>query len=316
MASSDLPSSSGRRPPFNVARAYTKLTDIIAQRKGDKPLVVLLGECHSVPEYILLNMLLLRHVQERYERVAFGYETPYNQLEKMLRIVLPQEVAPLVADMDVDGAMVLTLAQITFDSNAWQFDMCRDRGIKTIFNDAASDPSTETLSMDNAEVRRTARQLNITSDYIDVHEPEGMRIRNHTMVSRAMAYMAQHDVRVFVQQCGAAHIFADQPDGSGVYEDGLHALFTAQGCDVVTASVEINYDRRPDVIMGTIGWVLVQEEDDKGQMDLVMDVARSMSMPLGSVQEIMDRQRTAMRTMVQTTIPAHMTRLEKRFRPA
>lgn len=303
--------SSSRRAPFDVAQAYDRLVDAIARRKSEKPLVVLFGECHDVPEYTLLNMLLLQHVRARYERVAFGYEGPGDLVERMLRPVLPEQVASQVAALDTDGVHAMIIAQMILHNDAWLFDLCQTQRVSTIFNDAAIDYDTQILKMD-AEVRHMAGKLGVTDERIGVFSNAGFRIRNRIMADRALAYIARNDTQVFVQQCGAAHAFFNRGINGQYFEDGLYALFKAAGCDVVTACLDLDEGCHADVTLGGASTL----DADKAPIGAIESLASAMGLPpLMTIEQMRERHAAAYKDMMENKIPAQVAMLRGGLAP-
>jgi hypothetical protein len=61
---------------------------------------------------------------------------------------------------------------------------------------------------------------------------EGVRLRNHTIVERAMAHMQETDAAIYIQDCGKAHLFGERNKGC-LYEHSLGALFAEYCVDVL-----------------------------------------------------------------------------------
>lgn len=284
-----------RRPAFDVPHALHEFRTRFHHSKKDeagKPPVVFVGGFHKVPEYILVLMGVLMDLKQRGLSVGAGFEAPVNALSMVLQSRgLPEPMAERLSAGDRDGRLTMALLRLPHKMRANVFELCLRAQINGRFNDVAvMNPAAgyDFLKEDPHNLKVAERLEIDLKEGIDAESLAGIRIRNHVMVENAEAHMAEKEFDVYVQECGARHVYegAYRRKYRGVLgevergnpEDGLAALFAAKGHRVFTMSPFLmRCHEQPNI---TLGLEFLISNSKTGGMDLVADQAEALGIPL------------------------------------
>lgn len=297
--SSGIPTVSCHRDPLDVRPAIDALENMIRQRSADGPLIVLMGEEHMFPA----NQILPQAIASRFKntsdhtdhRIAYGMEWEHNSLNSVISNLNKFDDIHLIHAF---RAADLQLFGLPAERNMLAF--CRHHSISVRFNDAASacksghcyldasDPQTKELMGDDA-----AKIIGMTS-------PQGMALRNKMIINNALQHMEDTKADIYIQQCGAIHLFGNQkmiyPD-FGEIENAFSDSLTAVRSDVnilpvfVTSSIN-SLDHIPPEAMAALQSGLVIDGLDSqrywnGYRSLGMDFLSFISLHSGNEIELM-----------------------------
>ncbi len=184
-------------------------------RTGDrtKPLVVLVGETHSVVAHPIFQILMMDGIRSR-ESLAVARELNHAFLEQVFdRFSQDQDSDDLaqLKEEDHQGEMSLcagsgfikyfwcdhskvTLEHFLYRNKIPVFctDACTDDGRIDIRDTSTAESMRECFG-------RVVKRMKST-------EEQGMQVRNHHMTGKIEALSRQHRPRILMQICGAAHI--------------------------------------------------------------------------------------------------------------
>lgn len=238
--------------PCDLRPAVTAIMDRIDQAarslRGKQPIVVIIGETHSMPAHRMLQAQLLERLAKGPHKIAAGFELPHNTLgavanERFHGYLTGAEKAAL-GRKDADGQRALmsylafggqkSLAPASFLT---LLHFCYQNSIKTRFTDAAraggvldsDDPVTGRIIAYN-----TPEILQLVPWYkIRTISQKGIDLRNQTMAHLAMTYAQRQGADVFIQHAGVEHLFGHSILG-GKYENSLTAQFNKAGAHVIS----------------------------------------------------------------------------------
>lgn len=193
----------------DVRPVMDELAELIRERKGDKPLVILTGEVHHVVSHVALPQIAMQSARMANPdfKIAHGIERSHNLMDILLRDRDDREVA---------GIRNLTEAYIQYENAPGApvtrrnvMDYCLRHHIPVEAVDAAgspdgdgnldqSDPATRML------VEIHARHL--LREKIPGGEAEGLRLRNIMAFHRIKEHISATGADVYVVPYGGAHL--------------------------------------------------------------------------------------------------------------
>lgn len=222
--------------------------DALARIDDDVPLVVIMGETHSMSAHVeMKHIVASRFLNEPFgQTMTVNFEQTHNYLAKIMRegfgMNIPDHIFYRIGEGDPDGSAVLSshiaCSQDCFAPQAAHdaVNFCYSAGIRAQFSDAARirfdldrrDPLTRQIAAD--------RGLDIDTMDTNAELPHGMALRNAVMASRALSHARQSDARVIVQFTGLNHVFGNH-SRQYRYEDSLCAAFQDAGAHVLPVFV-------------------------------------------------------------------------------
>ncbi len=216
----------------------------------DEPLILLIGESHNMPSHPVIQMLVLKMLQDRRLNVSFGREMSHDLLfRRFCKQAGRGEESGIFSDYvmshDLDGLLSLQ-ALIGFENNLYIEDTNKTllnfmikKGVSTRFNDAASRAADTQYMLDDRDIQteRLIRDLypEHAEHLIGVIEKEGMHIRNHMIVQKALSHAKRTQARIYVQQCGFNHLVGKS---KYLYQHSLSALFKEAQRSVLVVPLE------------------------------------------------------------------------------
>lgn len=195
--------------------------------QADRPLVVLAGERHDVPAYILHHMLVLKGLLDAGEKkVVVADECPHNALRSLFFYVVRRKPDPVGTEKirRLDSGGVLSLKNELSFLNDWagysEFSFYRfllRRGIDYRQTDAAKIRKGENSFIDHADplaVKSLRACLGVVlscfavavNKHINTCSPKGMHVRNDHMVRRVLEFGEETGARIVFQRCGNIHV--------------------------------------------------------------------------------------------------------------
>ncbi len=231
----------------NVQSAANTIIDVVEAKletlpKG-KTLFVPVGENHARPSHRLTLQALLQGLKRRGHSIAFGFEGDYDFLAE-IKIPMSEEarkISLLAQDPDGEHLMRMFSSSVEVFVNSPAslknlFRFCLHEDVSTSFNDLAkiygmwrgvpldpNDPLTVFFSQYLQQDPFIA---------FDAVEPAGMHMRNVAMVFNSRAHAAEEGARIYIQHCGAAHVFGDIFTGS-TFTQSLTHTYGVVGDDVL-----------------------------------------------------------------------------------
>lgn len=239
------------------------------------PIVILMGETHDILSHTAVQQKTLEHHLANAQidpslRFSVGLEQPHDHLKNMPHVqTWPEWVNAILRNQtpdDPNGARVLNgLLKKPFDPSFNQTSLikyCLEHRISTKLNDLSReyihgivegkervfmllnewDKQTKRLYRANGGSRDVLKRV-VTSEI-------AVTARNMGIVENALAHLNATQARIYIQQCGLAHVLGSKPinrDGKEhkyTYQKSLHALFREAGCAVI-AVVPAKEDKKP-----------------------------------------------------------------------
>lgn len=223
----------------------TRALDMLSQRTNDKPVVILMGECHIASAHIALQQMVAQSLKESEQNFMVGVELPHNAWSVIARddmdIDVPDGLYYSPNDLD-DGGQASLTAYLSHDGtdgapvahqNLYSYFL--NNRIPTFFNDAA----------------KTKAGLDM-NDPLMVHEeivvqPKdiagAMKARNKIMASLGDKYAKATGADIILQTTGMAHILGDEADHSSP-DDSLMAAYEKAGFHVLPVFVNSEFNMK------------------------------------------------------------------------
>jgi hypothetical protein len=193
----------------DVRPVMDELADLIRERKGDKPLVILTGEVHHVVSHVLLPQITMQaaRLADPNLKIAHGIERSHNLMDILLRDRDDREVVAIQtlpeAYLQYENAPGAPVTRRNV------MDYCIRHHIPVEAVDVAgspdgdgnldqSDPATRML------VEKHARHL--LREKIPGNDAEGVRLRNIMAHSRIKRHLSETGAEVYVVPYGGAHL--------------------------------------------------------------------------------------------------------------
>lgn len=280
--------------PCDLGPAIRILTDVIEEELDrldpEEPLVILMGEGHSLPVHMMLQIGVMKHLaglrdadpEDSSRNFVMASEMPFNntavlvQREDTYGLDIPENLKYRIQEHDPDGHLGLE-AIITKNpvnnaprSKERVFQTALQYEIPTVFNDAARKEIDGNTCLDlndpqlaNA-VPEESRDMNVPLD-----SPLGYALRNRIMMKRAFEFAHKQTARIIFQACGTNHLFGVE-NNEAKYSHSLASQFKAAGCRTLGIFItsESN-DCTPEQITDTQAWqehsntVILRGLDDK-----------------------------------------------------
>ncbi|MCB1681564.1 MAG: hypothetical protein KDI65_06480 [Alphaproteobacteria bacterium] len=216
----------------DIRPAMGELAELIRDRKGSKPLVILTGEVHDVATHVLLPQIAMQSARAANPdfKIAHGIERSHNLLDLLLRDRDPREVA---------GELSLAQAYMMYEhpqgapvTRRNVMDYCIRHGIPVQAVDTAGSPDGDGY-LDQREPSTRALVSLHAPELLDTEIPggkaEGIRLRNIMALNRIKTLISESGADVCVVPYGGAHLLgwkymADMDEGPFPSEDSLGKL--------------------------------------------------------------------------------------------
>ncbi len=204
-----VPALSFDEDSLDVRPVLNDLAQLIRERKGDKPLVILTGEVHDVTSHVLLPQVAMQSASmaDPGFKIAHGIERSHNLLDILLRDRDPREVS---AD--------LTLAQAYMQYEHPQgapitrrnvMDYCIRHSIPVQAVDTAGSPDGDGFLDQSEPSTRALVEIyapKLLGEQIPGNTAEGLRLRNLMALHRMKQDIAHTGADVYVVPYGGAHL--------------------------------------------------------------------------------------------------------------
>jgi len=219
----------------------------------DQKLVILFGEFHEkFLHHIIQQGVLVSHIQQRKRHpnlsFSFGVELPHD------------EYAKVTIEEDPDGTLAWAGLKNHFQKalNATHYamagvhDYCLQQGISVGFNDIAMVEKDGQLYIDETHPDARAIVEQAISGSLAIKRPiprisdsnhedngVGLHLSNISMAQKIMSHLERTGSRIYLQSCGASHVFGSASSGA-FYQRSLSALLVAQGVQVLPVLLSSN----------------------------------------------------------------------------
>jgi hypothetical protein len=218
-----------------------------AEGKAGQPLVVLLGERHSIPAHNILNMQVVKKLADSGQKIAVALEKPYNLMdleffETSSRMPGAYAAPESLKRRDKDGALSLAVfmghAEFSMASHS-ETMFCRfllRHGITTAFTDAKKEGGI--LDHEDPSVAQSLQEcFGNAAAGVATEGREGIYARNNHMARKIRELAQASGARIIVQSCGAGHVLGMEGGPSG---QSLAAQVREKGMAVLAVPVLVS----------------------------------------------------------------------------
>lgn len=202
------------------------------------PLVVLLGEHHSVVPSVLLPQAFMKVALDNGLSFSYATELPHNTISKLNEYLQQQYAVEAPQDLPLDIFFHYVLGtEHPLHTNQNEFKFLLKQNITPCFCDAARDLVEVDLSDSlTREFQRCVEPKPINKSSVFNQDISGMHIRNQMMVELGLQHMRNEGHNVLVQRVGGAHVIGDIM--GNVYAKSMMGLYRAKGVDVLGIFLE------------------------------------------------------------------------------
>ncbi|MCK6417966.1 MAG: hypothetical protein L6Q57_03385 [Alphaproteobacteria bacterium] len=213
----------------------------LSQRQDKtKPVVLLMGENHSIPEHFCLQMLVIKRLKERGKRIACGIEDSCDQVERVFSVYHPK--LPVPKFQDPDGEIALKASSLLNMTSAPLSHYARivflaQESIPIRYNSLAKPLNNGiALNLDNQRNKKAFQSVGadlganfaINSDLC-----LETKAANNLMSEIGRGFITETpDLDVYIQICGRAHVLGDTKQGIP-YDGSLSDLYKKDGYEVL-----------------------------------------------------------------------------------
>ena len=263
------------RDPQDLGSVDLYLGDVLTEelayytnRNPEKPLVILIGEFHTVPSHVLSQISAVNHVcnilQGSDDTVLFVEERSANFLDnelertgllpseqiEILQMAMPHKslsaydkngrmslISMMARNADPDYSRRLPYAPV---SNNCLYHYLAENEIPYHANDTFR-LQDQFVDPSDPSIRKAYEKFPILKDKMidpdtgyDCESPEGLALRNAAMASRALQKAYETGASVLIQKTGILHIFGGVYDQIWHdYDVSLSQIFKNAGCHVL-----------------------------------------------------------------------------------
>lgn len=241
-----------------VAAIIARREQLDRDGQADKPLVVLMGEFHHMPAHPVHHMKVIQGLIEAKQDFAVGLESMHDSLSHGFEMVAGHRLSPQklteikkndpLGQLSVKGIMMLYYELEAHFTHRAMHQLLINTKTPTLLNDASVNGNTL-----NAQDPTTRESIEACFGGKDLDTPvgamseDGIFVRNHHMVEETREYLRSSGKRIFLQQCGYAHIAGVVSSGFGA-EESLSAIFRDNKLPVQSVLLKCGvpaYDRLP-----------------------------------------------------------------------
>jgi len=208
------------------------------------PLVILMGEVHSMPAHKELQHMVASRLLEDEDKFTVNFEFPHNEwateAQKSMGFDVPEPLYYDCSSYDGNGRGALSAFMGFADTSGApvarhnMMAFCYDREIPAVFNDAArngnyldlKDPYTAAVA------NEYAREHGLMAQKIHILDSIGIAIRNIVMAQRGVSHAKQSGASLILQLVGGGHVFGYTNTGDS-YEDSLCAAYRRAGAALI-----------------------------------------------------------------------------------
>tara|TARA_R110002124_G_scaffold287216_1_gene471505 strand:+ start:197432 stop:198601 length:1170 start_codon:yes stop_codon:yes gene_type:complete len=202
-------------------------------RRGE-PLIILVGEDHESTQHYLHHMLLLEALKPLAGNLMIAYEQPHDLLARFYAVnnalTMTSTIANSLEELDSKTALSLKLRFYGADNPYAYFAhktlahyilerFNEGDDLSFVGTDIAYD-SDEIIDYNNQDAVDSIAACGANSqDLISIHDPVGMKIRNHHMARTLRNQALAQNASIVVQFCGKAHL-----NGNASHHDPKYSL--------------------------------------------------------------------------------------------
>lgn len=204
-----------------VEAALTRRAAMDRQGKYDQPLLVVLGEIHSIPAHYVHHMLVMEGLRSR-EKIAVAYEAEHDTLEKEFGAQHDGQPHATQRLRDRDDAGLLSLktavgfcnSTMTDHTSMTLFSYLLRHGLPFRFTDAACN-ARGFLDTEDPSTAAALRDCFGAAARIGGHPgtARGIGARNRHMLAGALSLAKVSGARIVIQVCGNLHVLGDGLEG-------------------------------------------------------------------------------------------------------
>lgn len=240
-----------------LAYAITNRIEALRELKPDEPVIVPLGEDHTIIQTQMLQQAVMQACLNRGLIPAFTVEEKHNMfamLSDITEMELDDDAKKLLLDHDphnrILSKLLLFCSVDQKDTQQWKF--CDERHISIGFNDAARfslEDDTSILDYTDDVTRRNAKKLGYPTSLDDIDERDtdtlsdddvaviehkghkflsatGFHIRNNIMVEKTLEQYKAQTPDVMIMKTGSIHVFGlNHPLQHLPHEESLSHIF-------------------------------------------------------------------------------------------
>ena len=219
-------------------------------------LFVPIGETHTLPSHAAFFAGVATALKQRGHSLAVGLELPYKTMIDEVLDAHPRDNATdektymhAALRCDRDGALTLRALQQYSAAEAAHtrsrvYSSFREQGLSVRLNDL---PDLTEGSVDDALDTNDMMYMKMhpqppSNSAISATSPAGLKLRNDTLAENAIDHAADAKARIYLQSCGAAHLFG-LPSERAKYEDSLVYDFESRGRAVLPIYLDNGSER-------------------------------------------------------------------------
>jgi hypothetical protein len=202
-------------------RILSMRNNLDARGGCEEPLLVLVGEDHESTQHYLHHILLLEAIEPFMGNVMIAFEQPHDLLSRFYAmnnpLKIPSNISQGIEGIDSKSALSLKLRFYGADNPyAYFAHKTLAHYILERFKQESKLSFVGTdIAYDSDEIIDYNSQQAIDSitacggdplDLISIHDPIGMKIRNHHMAETLRSQAQERNASIVIQFCGKAHL--------------------------------------------------------------------------------------------------------------
>lgn len=228
---------------FDLRPIAEKIADrVVAKRNlatGKKsPLILVLGENHSMPAHIMTSMMVIRRLQEKGFCLAVGMEQSANLIEESFsrysRLVYARDRMPIsYPQLALKKYIIDERRAAPISSSILGIDLLT-RKIPVFFTDVSQ--YSQAIHLTEPEVAAVCEEMGLRKDEpVECESPQGIALRNTLMVQRASNHISRlQNLDIFVIVCGSNHMAGSRTQHQIIpYDRSIAQLLIARNYEVL-----------------------------------------------------------------------------------
>jgi hypothetical protein len=219
-------------------RILGDLKNRLKQKTDKKPIILLLGERHTVtPSVILPQAVMAAAIKQN---IAFSYsiEFPHNSARDLSHYLHSKYNADERREISMDTLMRYVISTEAHEHTMQnEFAFLLKNSLTPCFCDAARDLME--LDLSDSLTRKFIEQAepnSVTKSRLFNNDIAGMHVRNQMMVDLGLKHMRAEGMSILIQRVGAAHVAGD--DLWNRYPESMMGLYEKKGCNVIGTMME------------------------------------------------------------------------------
>lgn len=218
----------------------------LANQRNDKstPLIVLIGEYHTEPAHIIIQMMVIELLRGSGLRLSIGLEKNYNQFQQYARkyssnlknlfsLCEKHRLSLRVEDKQTNNGLKVMIAKMHMYGapRSHQLLLCYlyHSGLPVYPVDV---PIKEDLTIDLEDYKVAQLKRSWSLQQLGVFSNHAVNFRNRFMINLTLEKMMLDQPDIFIQFCGAYHVFGWKEKGSS-YKQSLAGMWHRLGYSVL-----------------------------------------------------------------------------------